>query len=79
MAAVAIANTGSVAVLGRARCHTHELNKAWRRLGIKWICAVLAERAAARRACLGDAKPACLHARTQRQTITNKGRVVDIE
>lgn len=62
MAAVAIANTGSVAVLGHARCHTHELNKAWRRLGIKWIGAVLPERTAARRACLEDAKPACLHA-----------------
>lgn len=28
MAAVALTNTGSDAVLGHARCHTHELKKA---------------------------------------------------
>lgn len=76
MAAAAIENTGCVAVLGHARCHTHELNKAWRRLGIKWICAVLLERTGARPASLEDAKPVCLHACDERETITNKGRVV---
>lgn len=76
MAAIAFENAGSVAVLGRARCHTHELNKAWWRLGTKWICDVLLERTGARRASLEDAKPVCLHACDERKTITNKGRVV---
>lgn len=77
MAAVAADEDAvSVAVLGHARCHTHELNKAWRRLGIKWICVVLPERTAARHASLEDAKPVCLHACHERQTITNKGQVV---
>lgn len=69
-------NAGSVAVLGRARCHTHELNKAWWRLGTKWICDVLLERTGARRASFENAKPVWLHAYDGKETITNKGRVV---
>lgn len=74
MAAVAFENTGSVAVLGHARCHAHELNKTWWRLGTKWICAILLELTGAHRASLEGAKPRCLPACDEKGD-NNKQRV----